>query len=660
MEKKIVRIFEPSIALCFVVMLLFAVVAFLMDLLILAATEAGITLVLFVVYTVLARRKKKELQNYILSTTSTRDTAMSSGVPFPMAVVRIDTDEIMWANKPFQEVAGHTDSIFNVKIGDLIPNFSNLWLLDGKSEFSGEVVLKQRRYRMTGNLFRPKGADSGHLMASIYLLDQTELLEVRDEYIRSRPVVGVVLIDNYDDLTNNMPDGQVSILNAQINAKITSWTGSIQCLCRKLERNRYLLLFEEQHLQVLEEGKFSLLESIRSVMNPSGVASTVSIGIGKEGVSFEESYNFAILALEMALSRGGDQAVIKDRYNFSFYGGRAQEATRHTKVKSRVLAGTLSELIRQSSYIFIMGHKNADLDTVGAAAGLGCLCRKHGKTPRIVLDLKKNVSQELILRLQQLDSYEDAFVSADDAMFLADPQSLLIVVDTNRPDQVESKALLETVPRVALIDHHRKAADSIEQVVLSLHEPSVSSASELVTELLQYAADPKDLHPEEAKALLSGIMLDTKNFGVRTGSGTFEAAAFLRRVGANPTDVKKLLQSDLQTTIRRYRIIQQAKIYQHNTAIAALDHPVSRATAAQAADELLNVSGILSSFVLYPDGENVIISARSLGDANVQIILEPLGGGGNQATAGAQLQDKTVNQALTELLASIDKYYEEA
>ena len=660
MEKKIVRIFEPSIALCFVVMLLFAVVAFLMDLLPLAATEAGITLVLFVVYTVLARRKKKELQNYILSTTSTRDTAMSSGVPFPMAVVRIDTDEIMWANKPFQEVAGHTDSIFNVKIGDLIPNFSNLWLLDGKSEFSGEVVLKQRRYRMTGNLFRPKGADSGHLMASIYLLDQTELLEVRDEYIRSRPVVGVVLIDNYDDLTNNMPDGQVSILNAQINAKITSWTGSIQCLCRKLERNRYLLLFEEQHLQVLEEGKFSLLESIRSVMNPSGVASTVSIGIGKEGVSFEESYNFAILALEMALSRGGDQAVIKDRYNFSFYGGRAQEATRHTKVKSRVLAGTLSELIRQSSYIFIMGHKNADLDTVGAAAGLGCLCRKHGKTPRIVLDLKKNVSQELILRLQQLDSYEDAFVSADDAMFLADPQSLLIVVDTNRPDQVESKALLETVPRVALIDHHRKAADSIEQVVLSLHEPSVSSASELVTELLQYAADPKDLHPEEAKALLSGIMLDTKNFGVRTGSGTFEAAAFLRRVGANPTDVKKLLQSDLQTTIRRYRIIQQAKIYQHNTAIAALDHPVSRATAAQAADELLNVSGILSSFVLYPDGENVIISARSLGDANVQIILEPLGGGGNQATAGAQLQDKTVNQALTELLASIDKYYEEA
>ena len=660
MEKKIVRIFEPSMAMCFVVMLLFAAAAFLSDLLPLAAIEAGITLILFIVYLVIARKKKLELRNYILSTTSSRDTALTSGLPFPMAVIRIDTEEIMWANEDFQKVCGHTDSIFNVKVSDVIEDFSSLWLLDGKSEYPTEVVLSERRYRVIGNLFRPKGADSGHLMASIYLMDQTELLEVRDEYVRSRPVVGIVLIDNYDELTNNLPDGQISILNAQLNAKITSWTGSVHCLCRKLERNRYLLLLESKYLHVLEEGKFALLESIRTVLNPSGIAATVSIGIGKEGVDFEECYDFAVLALEMALSRGGDQAVIKDRYNFSFFGGRAKEATRHTKVKSRVLAGTLSELIRQSSQVFVMGHKNADLDTVGAAAGIGCLCRKHGKHAKIVLDLKNNVSQEMIRRLQRLDSYEDAFITPDDAMLLADPHSLLIVVDTNRPDQVESKALLETIQRVALIDHHRKAADSIEQVVLNLHEPSVSSASELVTELLQYACDPKDLKPEEAKALLSGIVLDTKNFGVRTGSGTFEAAAFLRRVGADPTDVKKLFQSDLQTTVSRYRIIQCAKVYQHNTAIAALDYAVGRATAAQAADELLNISGISASFVLYPDGNKVIISARSIGEANVQMILEPLGGGGNQATAGAQISGKTVPAVLEELLQSIDKYYEEA
>ena len=659
MEKKIIRSFEPSIALCFLVMMLFAVVAFLLDLLILAAVEAGITLILFVIYTVLAQRKRRELQQYILSTTSSRDTALSSGVPFPMAVLRIDTDEIMWANAAFQDITGHTNTVFSTKVGDLIPNFSSLWLLDGKPEYPSEVLLSGRRYRMAGNLFRPKGADSGHLMASIYLLDQTELLEVRDEYIRSRPVVGVVLMDNYDDLTNNMPEGQVSILNAQINAKITSWTGGIHCLCRKLERNRYLLILEDKDLHVLEEGKFSLLESIRTVQNPSGVACTVSIGIGKEGTTFEESFDFAILALEMALSRGGNQAVIKDRYNFSFFGGRTQEATRHTKVRSRVLAGTLSELIRQSGHIFIMGHRNADMDAIGSAAGLGCLCRKLGKQAKIVVDSNNNVAQEQIHRLRRLDYYEDSFISADDALLMADNQSLLIVVDTNRPDQVESKYLLEAIPRVALIDHHRKAADSIEQVVLSLHEPSVSSASELVTELLQYAADPKDLYPEEAKALLGGIVLDTKNFGVRTGSGTFEAAAFLRRVGANPTDVKKLFQSDLQTTVNRYRIVQCAKIYQHNTAIAALDYTTNRATAAQAADELLNISGISSSFVLYPDGGKVVISARSLGDANVQIILEPLGGGGNQATAGAQIAEKTVSQVLSDLLASIDKYYQE-
>lgn len=659
MEKKIIRIFEPSIALCFVVMLLFAVVSFLFDMLVLAAFEAGITLILFVTYTVFAQKKKRELRNYILSTTSSRDTALASGVPFPMAVIRIDTDEIMWANDAFQQTCGHTDSIFNVKMDDLVPSFSSLWLLDGKSEYPSEVVLSNRRYRMTGNLFRPDGADSGHLMASVYLLDQTELLEVRDEYVRSRPVVGIVLIDNYDELTNNLQDSQVSILNAQLGAKITSWTGSVSCLCRKLERNRYLLLMESQHLKVLEDGKFALLESIRTVLNPSGVAATVSIGIGKEGADFDECYNFSVLALEMALSRGGDQAVIKDRYNFSFFGGRAKETARHTKVKSRVLAGTLSELIRQSNQIFVMGHKNADLDSVGAAAGIGCLCRKHGKHVKIVLDLKNNISQEMIRRLQLLDFYEEAFISVDDAMLLADPRSLLIIVDTNRPDQVESTALLEAIPKVALIDHHRKAADSIEQVVLSLLEPSVSSASELVTELLQYACDPKDLFSEEAKALLSGIVLDTKNFGVRTGSGTFEAAAFLRRVGADPTEVKKLFQNDLQTTVSRYKIIQRAKIYQHNTAIAALDHTVSRATAAQAADELLNISGIASSFVLYPDGNKVIISARSLGEANVQMILEPLGGGGNQATAGAQIAGKTVSQVMTDLLASIDKYYEE-
>ena len=660
MDKKIFRIFEPSVAMCFVVMLVFSAVAFLLDQFILAAAQAGVVLILFIYHIVLTKKRKKELEKYIASTTNSRDSAMASGVPFPMAILRFDTDEIMWANDAFQAATNLSNSVFNAKMADIAPAFSSLWILDGKTEFPGEIVLNERRYRVYGNMFRGKGANAGRLMGSIYLIDETNLLDIRDEYVRSRPVVANILIDNYDELTNNLTEGQVAILNAQIDAKITSWASGMRCMSRKVERNRYLLVFESKHVSALEEGKFSLLESIRSILNPSGVAATVSMGIGKEGVDVAESYDFAVLAVEMALSRGGDQAVIKDRYNFTFFGGRSNAAQRHTKVKSRVLASTLTELIKQSDQIFVMGHKNADLDTVGAAAGIQCLCRKHGKQARIVLDQKRNVSQDLIHSLSLLESYEGAFIEPEEALIIADPKSLLIVVDTNRPDQVESEALLEAIGKVALIDHHRKSANSIEQTVLSLHEPSVSSASELVTELLQYAVDPKDVLPEEAKALLSGIVLDTKNFALRTGSGTFEAAAFLRRLGGDPTEVKKLFQSDLATTVSRYRIIQCAKIYQHRVAIAALDYPSNRATAAQAADELLSISGIASSFVLYPDGTTVIISARSLGEANVQLILEPLGGGGNAATAGAQISGKTVQQVLQDLLAAIDKYYEEA
>ena len=659
MEKKLIRIFEPSVTLCFVVMLIFAVTAFLLDMLVLAAVEAGVALILFIIYIIYTQKKRRTLRSYILNTTNTRDTAISSGVPFPMAVVRIDNDEIIWANTEFHRAAGIEESAFTRKMSDVIPDFTTMWLVDGKTEYTRELTLNRRRYRMCGNLFRAGGSDSGHLMASVYLLDQTELLDVRDEFIRSRPIVSLILIDNYDELTNNLPAGSVSILDAEVNAKIMAWVANLHAMTRKIERNRYLAVFEARNLPALQEGKFSLLESVQSVLNPAGIAATVSIGIGKEGADFAESYNFAVLALEMALSRGGDQAVVKDRYNFSFFGGRAKEADRHSKVKSRVLAGSLSELIRQSSTVFVMGHKNADFDTVGAAAGIECLCRKLGKSAKIVVELPSAAAKPQIDALNRLEAYDDVFLSSDDAMLLADPRSLLIVVDTNRPDQVESKSLLEAIPRVALIDHHRKTSDSIEQIVLNLHEPSVSSASELVTELLQYAVDSRDLLPEEARALLAGIMLDTKNFSVRTSSGTFEAAAFLRRIGADPTDVKKVFQSDLGTAVSRYRIIQETRVYQHHAAIAAIDYTTTRATAGQAADELLNISGIGSSYVLYPDGDKVIVSARSLGEANVQMILEPLGGGGNAATAGAQIAGKTVEEVLAELLRSIDNFYKQ-
>ena len=489
-------------------------------------------------------------------------------------------------------------------------------------------------------------------------MDLTELYQVRDEYVRSRPVVSIILVDNYEELTKNLSEGATSAMNARINDCITQWCGSYKGLLRRLEKNRFLLVFEKRDLRKAKEGKFSLLESIHEVTSPSGVQASVSIGLGVDGENFEESYDFAALAIEMALSRGGDQAVVKDRRNFDFYGGRTKEAEHRSKVRSRVTANSLMELIGQSSEVYIMGHKNADLDAVGAAMGIACLCRKKGKKPYIVLDLQNNMAGKLIEEIRETSIYSDLFLTGQEALVRCDNRSILVVVDTNRPDQVEFKPLLEAVTKVCVVDHHRRAADYITPVVVNLHEPYASSASELVTELLQYAVEKKDVLPIEAKSLMAGIFLDTKSFNVRTGERTFEAAAFLRQLGADTVEVKKLLQNDFQDTISKYQIIKSARLYREEIAIAALNNTTTRTLAAQAADELLNISGITASFVLYPDEDRIIISARSIGDANVQMILEPLGGGGNTATAGAQVAGSSVKDVLDRLVESIDKFYE--
>ena len=496
-------------------------------------------------------------------------------------------------------------------------------------------------------------------LATIYFADMTEMFNIRDEFMRTRPVVSIVLIDNYDELTTNLSDSAISTLDAQLNDVVANWTTGLEALCRKIERNRYLVIFESKDLPRLQESRFStLLEDVRHITSTGGMSATISLGIGKDGGSFAENYQFASLAIEMSLSRGGDQAVIKDRFNFTFYGSRVKETDRRTRIRSRLIASSLSELISQSSTVYIMGHRMADLDALGAAVGLLCLCRIKGCRAKIVIDPQKNACQSLIAELRAIPDYADLFISGQDALVEADNRSLLIVVDTNRPGQVESRPLLEAISRVVLIDHHRNAADSISQTVVKLHEPSASSASELVTELLQYAVNQRDLKPIEAQALLSGIVLDTKNFSIRTSPRTFESAAYLRKAGADPVEVKKLFQTDLDDTLLRYRVIQAARLYRNEIAIACVDEKLTRVIASQAADELINVSGITTSFVLFPDDGQIIISARSIGSCNVQAVLETLGnGGGNGATAGAQIKGKPLQEVLKELIAAIDAFY---
>ena len=657
-NKKLSRLLEPGMGLYFLVLLLFVGVAVWVKQYYVAGAELLVILLLFVHNRVASGRRKKALLHYIQSTTDSLGTAFKTGSPFPMAVIKMSDSEIIWGNASFYQISGLRDSFLHQKMEDVVPRFSTRWLTEGRTECPQDIELQGRRYRVYGNLIRSEDEHASLLLATLYLADMTEMFNVRDEYIRTRPIVTVILVDNYDELTNNLPDSAISSLDARINDRISSWCENLGGLLRKFERNRYLLIFESKDLPRLQEEKFSILDDIRAITNPSGVAATLSIGIGKDGSSFQENYAFANLSIEMALSRGGDQAVIKDRYNFNFFGGRTKETERRTKVKARVIASSLNELISQSSQVFIMGHRMADLDALGAAMGLVCICRKRARPVHIVLDQEKNAAKALLTVLQDYPEYDNLFVSGEDALLAADSKTLLIVVDTNRPDQVESLALLESVNRVAVIDHHRRAADYIEQVVLNLHEPFASSASELVTEILQYAVEPKEIRIMEAQALLAGLVLDTKNFSVRTGSRTFEAAAFLRRAGADTVDVKKLFQNDLDDTISRYQIVQAARLYRNEIAIAALEYQATRTLVAQAADELLNIKGILTSFVLYQDGDRVVISARSIGEANVQVILEPLGGGGNAATAGAQVPGKSVREVLAELVASIDKFYE--
>ena len=658
MKKSVGRLLYPNTVWYFAVMLLFAAAAAVLRQYYLAGGALIVTLIVFTISRVQLSRRKRQLMSYVQTATDSVGISVHAGSAFPMAVIRLPENEIIWGNPSFFAITGLSDTACYQSLDSVISGFSTSWLREGQSELPGDRIIGGRRYRIYGNYVRSEDDATTVQLATIYFADMTEMFNVRDEFMRTRPIVSIVLIDNYDELTANLSDSAVSTLDAQLNDVIANWTAGLEALCRKTERNRYLVIFESKDLAKLQENRFSvLLDDVRHVSSSSGMSATISLGIGKDGGSFAENYRFAALAIEMSLSRGGDQAVIKDRFNFTFYGSRTKETDRHTRVRSRVVAGSLSELIGQSSTIYIMGHRMADLDALGSAVGLLCLCRTKGRPARIVIDLQKNACQSLIEELKASQDYADLFISGQDALVEADNRSLLIVVDTNRPDQVECKPLLESISRVAVIDHHRRAADYIEQPVLNLHEPYASSASELVTELLQYAVNQRDVKPLEAQALLAGIVLDTKNFSIRTGSRTFESAAYLRKAGADPVEVKKLFQSDLDDTLMRYRVVQAARLYRSELAIACIDETITRVIASQAADELINISGITASFVLFPDREQVIISARSIGSCNVQAVLEKLGGGGNGATAGAQIKGKPLREVLQELVAAIDAFY---
>ena len=659
MNRKINKLLQPSFRLYFACLILFALLsaAFSWQL---ALVELGLVVCLALYSRQASVRRRRELNRYLDSYTgnvdsATKDTMINS--PLPMVLFRPESDDIIWTNERFLRLSDQREHLYDAKLSALIPDFDPRWLMEGKSQCPTEVSYSGRRFLVFGHLVRTGGRGGGFL-ATTYWVDVTELCLIRDQYQDTRPVAAVLLLDNYEDLLKNLSENERSTIMAEIDNRIEKWVAGTGGILRRYQRERYLFLFEQRYLPKFVESKFDILDAIHQVVNPSGMNASLSIGVGTDGDHFRELLDFANLSIDMALSRGGDQAVIRNKFTFEFYGGRSKETEKRTKVKSRVMANALSSLVSDSSQVFIMGHRQADNDAVGAAAGVCALCRKNGVPAHIIRETGPTPSQVLIDRLHQLPEYHDCFLSAQEALIIADNRSLVVVVDTNRPEQVQALEVLQSCNRVAVIDHHRRAATYIEGAALNYHEPYASSASELVTELLQYVMEPAHLLRAEAEALLAGIVLDTKNFTMRTGGRTFEAAAFLRRSGADTAEVKKLFQNDLAGTIAKYSIIQNAKLYRDGIAVAVADRPVGRVTAAQAADELLNIIGIDASFVISPDGERVNISGRSMGDTNVQLILEKLGGGGNAAAAGGQVSGKSVDEVAQELARAIDQYLE--
>jgi len=664
MNKTLQKLIAPGNRLFLLIMVLFAAASFFFNRT-LAAVEGGVILIVVVYYVLANRRRRKQLVDYIESVTYSAESAKNNTLmnfPLPIVVFKVSDNQIIWGNQIFFDLVGSKQSSFRVDLTGLVPEFSSKWLLEGKKQYPGLVQIGERKFQLHGNIVRGKNEASENtaardFMGITYWVDVTDYDRIKEEYENSRPVVMVLVVDNYDELMKNIPDRSKVELRGAIDDRLSQWCGGKSGLVRRIDRDRYMFICESRYLAEIREKKFDILEGIHEIVSGSGVHTTLSVGVGQDGSGFEENFAFANLAVEMALSRGGDQAVIKNRLNFEFFGGRNTEVESRSKVRTRVTANALASLMRSSSQIFIMGHKLSDLDSIGAAVGLCAIARKMDKPAQIVVDPVRNSSQQLIDTMKAVPEYREAFMAPDDALVKADSRSLLIVVDTNRPEQVEGLPLLEACTRVAVIDHHRRAASYIQNAALSFHEPYASSACELVSEILQELAEPEDITRTEANAVLSGIVLDTKNFAIRTGERTFEAAAYLRRIGADTAEVKKFLQSDFVHSVEKFSILQNVKVYRDNIAIAVKEGPTDRVSAAKAADELLDIAGISASFVAYAtENGGTVISARSIGDINVQLILEKLGGGGNMSAAGAQLEDTGLRSAVNALCSSIDEY----
>ena len=570
---------------------------------------------------------------------------------FPMSAVIIDSaGRIVWTNGKFTEEFPDC-----CEYGMELSNITDIPSADFFTDDGITVRYKDSVYKVFARI--PDENEAKELTL-LFFKNITDITALETEKKLSQPVVILFMVDGYEELISGCLESEKAHVSVQIDKLLEDFAGQTTGVLRKNASDRFIAVIEERHLQEILRNKVEILDKAREIFVNDRLNVTMSIGIGRTGKTLKESEQFARQALEMALGRGGDQAAVKTDNGFEFYGGVSKGVERHTKVKTRIIANSLLELVDNADKIFIMGHKYSDLDSVGSSVGLTCAIRNLGKSAWAVCDYSTSLAKVLIDRFPHVDGEEPLFTEPADAMEEMTDNSLLIICDTHNPLIIESKELYEKAKKVVVIDHHRKMVNYIDNAVIFHHEPYASSASEMVTELIQYFGEAGKLRAVQAECLLAGIMLDTKNFVMKTGVRTFEAAAVLRKMGADTITVKKMFSSSIDSYKRKTQIVAEAEIYR-KCAIAPCDFYADdlRIVAPQAADELLTIKNVDASFVLFKTMSNEIsISARSMGNLNVQLIMA-LGGGGHQTMAGAQLKDVTVNEALDTLKKSIDDYY---
>ncbi len=565
----------------------------------------------------------------------------------PLMVTQ-DGDEIVWYNEAFRNQVLKGEDLNGEEPGFILGDAAQETL---KTEKQVTVHYQGRAY----SVYEYKTNVHGVAQRLYFFFDATRYEQIAQMYRQSRICVMFIQLDGIDFVLKNALESEKAEIIGAVERQIETMTKGINGFFQKLSNDKYVLILQQQALDGMVQAKFPVLQSVRDLDFGERGTTSLSIGVGVGSDSIAESVNMANAALDMAVSRGGDQAVIKNGDAYTFYGGIKQATQISSRVRTRVVANTLSKLVAGSENVLIMGHRFSDMDSFGAALALCRAVQALKKPAKIVIDTEKTLAKPLVRLATGYDIYKDALLAPEKAAGEMGKRTLLIIVDTHRPSFVESPELYRQAQTVVVIDHHRKTVDSIENALLFYHDPSASSTCEMVTEMLQYMGNNL-VGKLEADALLAGIMLDTRNFVLRTGTRTFEASAYLRSRGANPVQVKKLFSDSMETYIARSQIVAHARIH-GDCAVAFCQEQgeIARIASSQAADELLTISGVNASFVLYVCGDEINISARSLGVVNVQVIMEQLGGGGHQTMAAAQLEHETPEGAVQRLVQAIEQ-----